>query len=385
MIKGYKYQLDLTETQKEFFNKSFGCCRYVYNRALDRRIKAYEQNKERISCIDLVKELTFWKKEEDKNWLNDIANVSMQQSIRNIDSAFTRFFREKKGFPKFKKKGQKDSCKFMEDVTFNFQEQKVKIPKIGWCKFFCDREWTGNQGTTTVSRNAAGKYFISVIVDNGVKLPKKTKIEEVTSVGVDLGIKDLAILSTGEIIKNPKYLEKSTRRLAVLQRRLAKKKKGSKRRQKAKLAVAKCHYRVTCQRKDYLHKVSTKIIRENQTIILEDLNVEGMLKNHCLAKSISSASWSEFTRQLEYKANWYGKNIIYIGRFEPSSKLCSSCGWKNNELKLSDRVWKCQECGSEHDRDINAAINIKKFGLIPQNLIGHSGRESAGEDIEVLQ
>lgn len=385
MIRGYKYQLDLNEKQKEFFEKSFGCARYVYNRALSRRIEVYEKTKEKLSCTDLIKEMTFWKKEEERIWLNEIANVSLQQSIRNMDSAFTKFFRQKTGFPEFKKKGHRDSCKFISCVHFDFEKQKVKIPIIGLCNFFCDRGWIGKQGTTTVSKNAAGKYFISVLVDTQEELPKKPKIDEWESVGIDLGIKEFATLSSGEMIANPKYLEKSEKRLKVLQRRLSKKQKGSNRRNKAKLAVAKYHYKVANQRKDFLHKLSTKIIRENQTIVLEDLNVEGMMKNHKLAKAIGSVSWSEFTRQLEYKANWYGKNIIYIGRFEPSSKLCSNCGWKNIELKLSDRVWQCKECGIDHDRDVNAAINIKKFGLIPQNLIGHSGRESASENTEVLQ
>lgn len=227
----------------------------------------------------------------------------------------------------------------------------------------------GKLGTVTISKTPSGKYFISALVHTEELTPTKFTISEDKSIGVDVGIKDFATLSNGEKISNPKYFKNSQKRLAVLQRRLSKKKKGSKRREKAKLSVAKLHYTIANQRKDFLHKLTSKLVRENQTIIIEDLNVAGMVKNHKLAKSISDASWSEFFRQLKYKSEWSGVNVITIGRFEPGSKMCY-CGVINKELTLKDRIWTCKSCNTTHDRDILAANNIKKFGLQKQNLIG---------------
>ena len=381
MLRSYKYQLDLNETQKVFFAKSFGSCRYVFNWSLDKRIKAYQTDKTKLSAFDLSKELTGLKKE--LLWLNEVNSQSLQQSIRNMESAFTKFFRDKKGFPTFKNKFEKQSCKFTASVKIDFVKQKIKLPNIGWIRAFIDRTFEGKIGTVTVSKNKAGKYFVSVLVDNGVELPQKAPILSDTTIGIDVGIKEFAVLSNGEHIANPKFLENSSKRLSVLQRRLSKKQKGSKRRELAKLKVAKYHYKITCQRTDFIHKLTSKIVAENQSIIIEDLSIKGMLANHCLARSIQSASWSEFYRQLEYKSEWYGKNLIRIGRFEPSSKMCS-CGTINKELTLKDREWTCKQCGVTHDRDLLAAQNIKKFGLQKQNLIGLTGKGIAIEDVEML-
>lgn len=372
MIRSYKYQLNLNETQKSKFAKFFGCTRFIYNFMLEKRIKAYQQDKKRLTAFDLCKLLTPLKKQEEYSWLNEVTNESLQQSIRNMDSAFTRFFRQKTGFPKFKSKHKEQSCKFISGVKIDFQRKKIYLSKIGWCGFFCDRIFSGKIGTITVTKNSAGKYFVSVVVDDEKKLPEKKPVGETTAVGIDVGIKHFATFSTGEKISNPKYYEKQQQRLAVLQRRLSKKQKGSKQREKAKLKVAKLHYKIANRRKDFLHKLSSKLIAENQSIIIEDLNVAGMMKNGRLAKSIASASWSEFYRMLSYKADWNGKNVIRIGRFEPSSKMCS-CGVLNRELKLADREWTCKTCGSKHDRDILAAQNIKRFGLQKQNLISQGG------------
>ncbi len=368
MIKSYKYQLDLNKTQKEFFSKSFGCCRWVYNWALNKKNEHYQNHKDNLSAIDLIRELTIIKNKEETKWLKEVDSQSLQQSIRNMESAFTNFFREKKGFPKFKSKHNRQSCKFTQAILIDFEKQKIRLPKIGWIKVYIDRKFEGKIGTVTVSKNTLGKYFVSILIDDKKELPTLKPIKEKTTIGIDVGIKSFATLSTGETINNPKYLEHTSKRLSVLQKRLSKKQKGSRRREKSKLRVAKCHYKISNQRKDFLHKLSSKIVAENQSIIIENLNIEGMLKNSRLAKSIASVSWSEFFRQLQYKSEWRGKNLITIGRFEPSSKMCS-CGEINHNLTLKDREWTCEKCGVKHDRDILAANNIKKFGLQKQNLI----------------
>lgn len=382
MIKAYKYRLNPTATQRDFFERSFGCVRFVYNWALDRRVKAYQTDKTRLSWVELCNELVKLKKQEDRAWLNEVYAQSLLCSIRNMDSAFTRFFREKKGFPKFKSKhGSRQAFQYVQGIKIDFEAHKVYLPKAGWVKFFKNREFEGKIGTTTVSKTATGKYFVSILVDDGKDKPAKAPITEETAVGIDVGIKSFAVLSNGTAIDNPKYLEKAETRLKVLQQRLAKKQKGSKRRERARKAVARQYEIVENKRTDFLHQVTTRIVRENQTIIIEDLNVDGMLQNHCLAKHISSASWNEFFRQLEYKCDWYGKNLIRIGRFEPSSKMCE-CGYINKELTLKDRTWVCPECGRENNRDLLAAKNIKRFGLQKQNLIGIPPAGSGGERVE---
>ena len=381
MIKAYKYRLNPNEEQRIFFEKSFGCARYVYNWGLNLRNEAYQKDRTRIGWVDICKRLTELKKQEETSWLNEVATQSLQSSIRNMDSAFTRFFREKKGFPKFKSKKGRQSFQLVKDVSVNFDKHEVKLPKIGWVNFYKTREFDGRIGTTTISKSPAGKYYISILVDDGEELPTKVPITYETSVGIDAGLKDFAVLSNGQVFENPKYLEKAEKRLKVLQMRLSKKQKGSKRRERARLAVAKAHEKVKNCRTDYIHKVSSRIIRENQTVIIEDLNVDGMMKNHNLAKHIGSVSWSEFFRQLQYKAEWNGVNLIRIGRFEPSSKMCL-CGVVNKDLKLSQREWDCPNCGRHNDRDLLAAINIKRFGLQEQNLIGISPAGSGVEGVE---
>ena len=372
MIKAYKYRLYPTEEQATFFEKSFGCCRYVYNWALQRRIETYQNSGERLSYVTIAKELTNLKKQEDTSWLCEVSIQSLQSSIRNMDAAFTRFFREKKGFPKFKsKKKSRNSFQFVDQVRIDFDSKRIKLPKVGKVKFACGRTFVGKIGTCTVSKSPTNKYYISITVDDGKPIPEKPMIDFNTSVGIDVGIKDFAVLSNGQVFENPKFLEKAEKRLKVLQRRLAKKQKDSKRRERAKLAVAKQHERIRNKRANFIHQVTSKIVRENQTIVIEDLNVDGMLKNHCLAKSISSVAWSEFFRQLQYKCDWYGKNLIRIGRFEPSSKMCL-CGNVYKDLKLSQRRWVCPSCGRDNDRDLLAAVNILRFGLQEQNLINNN-------------
>ncbi len=308
---------------------------------------------------------------KEHEWLKDINSQSLQGAALNLENAFTKFFREKKGFPHFKsRKNPLQSFSVPQFYKVDFDANKVKLPKIGWITTKLHRRFIGVGKTATVSKTPTGKFYISILVDDEQGLPVKSIFNEKVTVGIDVGVKDFAVLSNGEKIENPKYLKNSMKRLAVLQRRLSRKQKGSKNKVKARFAVSKLHEKISNQRNDFQHKLSSKLIIENQAIALETLNVSGMLKNHCLAQSIADASWSSFVAKLEYKAEWYGKTIIHIGRLEPSTKICNVCGFHNGKLTLADREWKCPDCKTNHDRDLNAAINIKKFALDKQNLIG---------------
>ena len=367
MKRAHKYKLKPTTKQQQLLLQHFGCARFVYNWGLDLKIKAYQKDKSSLSYVDLSKQLTSLKKQNKYKWLNDVSAEALQQSLRCLDTAYKNFFRTKKGFPKFKSKhNNKDCCKFIQSVQFDFENWRVKIPKVGWVKIRRNKEFDLLQyklGTLTVSKDRCGTYCATILVDDGKPSPLKAKVEKTTSVGVDLGIKDFAILSDGTKFANPKYYEKCQRKLRRLQQRLSKKVKGSKSRNRAKLRLATCSRRIANCRTDYLQKLSTYLVQTYDTICIEDLNVEGMLKNHNLAKSISSASWSEFSRMLTYKCEWYGKNLLIIGRFEPSSKTCNNCGYIYKELTLSERSWKCPFCGEVLDRDVNAAKNIRDMTL----------------------
>lgn len=369
MLRAYKFRLYPTKEQKIFFMKSFGCVRYIYNWALAKRIEAYQTDNKRINSIELCKMLTELKKQDGMTWLSEVSNECLQQSIRNLDAVFTRFFREKRGFPKFKSKHKsRQSYKAINSVLVDLDNNKVKLPKIGWVKFAENRRFEGRVASVVVSKTPTDKYYISVLVDNGAELPSKEVITYEGTIGIDVGLKDFAVCSNGDVYENPKYLEKSTKKLKALQRRFSKAKKGGNRREQLRKRLARQYEKVTNQRANYLHKVSTKLVRENQAIIIEDLNVIGMMKNHHLARSIGSVGWATFFSMLEYKCEWYGKTLIRIGRFQPSSKMCG-CGYINRDLKLSDRSWTCPKCGITNDRDLLAAQNIKRFGLQEQNLL----------------
>lgn len=368
MIKAFKYRIYPNAEQEIIFAKHFGSCRFLYNWGLARKIELYQKENKRISCFDLIKEIAILKKQEEYQWLNEVNSQSLQQSLRHLDNAFTRFFREKKGFPKFHKKTGKQSFTIPQNVKIDFENNQIQIPKCKKVKAKLHSEFQGNIKTCVISKNPSGKYFISVLVENDAVIPQKAEIKSETAVGIDLGIKDFATLSSGEVIANPKHLKSKEIKLAKHQKRLARKKKGSKRRELQKKRVAKIYEKISNERNDFLHKTSKKIVQEFDTIIIEDLNVKGMVKNHNLAKAISDCSWGTFTNMLEYKCNWYGKNLVKIGMFQPSSRLCT-CGVINKELKLSDRVWTCKVCSTTHDRDALAAQNILTFGLQKQNLI----------------
>ena len=337
----------------------------------------------------MARQLTELKQQEEYNWLYEVSNPALQQSLRHLDNAFTKFFREKRGFPKFKsKKNNKYSYSVPDFVSIDFDRQRINIPKFqkgNNLKIRVDRTFEGKIKTCTVKKTPTNKYFISVLVEINDVIPKKTKIEKKSAIGIDLGIKDFAILSTGEKIENQKNLAKLMPRLKVLQKRASRKQKGSNNRKKANLRLALLHEKITNRRNDFLHKLSHRLTHDNQvnTLCLETLNVEGMIKNHKLAQAISDVSWSKFNDYLDYKTEWYGKNLIRIGRFEPSSKICSVCGSINNELKLTDREWTCKSCNTHHDRDCNAAKNILKFALQQQNLV-YTGQGMPTESVELL-
>ena len=370
--RAYKYKMKPTFKQQECLNKAFGCCRFIYNWGLDKKIQSYKQEKKTIGYVELAHELTKLKNDGEHEWLKEVNNTSLQQSLRNLDAAFVRFFREKKGFPKFKsKKKNIESTKYISCVHFDFDNWKVKIPKIGWVKLCRNKTFdlSMKYGTLTVSKDKCGEYWCSIVVYDVEEKPK-TKVSIYNSVGIDLGIKDYAILSDGTKYGNPKFLEKGQKKLKTLQQRFARTQKKSNRHEALRLKVTKCHRDIANRRNDFLHKLSTSLVKYYDTICLEDLNVEGMMKNHHLSNSIQSAAWSEFVRQLRYKSDWYGKNVVFIGRFEPSSKTCSKCGYVKSDLQLNDREWVCPKCGEKHDRDVNAAINIRDFAFHKQNLIG---------------
>ena len=367
MFKAYKYKLIPNQEQQETLSKYFGCVRFIYNWGLNKKIETHKESGKSISYVQLSRELTLLKKQKKFEWLKECPSESLIQSLRNLEVAFSNFFKKNAKYPKFKsKKCSMDSVKFIRHVHFDFRDWTVKLPKIG--KIDLCKSRTFNQATNkivncTVSRDNCGTYWCVVTVDDLQEMPSKAEISKDSSVGIDLGIKDYAILSDGTKFSNPKHLENTKKKLAHLQKVLARKAKGSKNYEKMRIKVAKCHRKIANKRNDSLHNLSSYLVNNYKTICLEDLNVKGMLHNHHLARAIQDASWGEFTRQLQYKSDWKGDNIIYIGKFEPSSKTCSVCGYKKDDLKLSDRKWTCPNCGTKHDRDVNAAINIKEMAF----------------------
>lgn len=364
MLKAYKYRLYPTKTQEVLLAKHFGCARYIYNYGLERKIKSYSETKKSVSRFTIQADLPKLKKSEDTKWLSEVNAQSLQQSLIYLDMAFTRFFQEKKGFPKFKSKhDQHQSFSTPQDTKVNFDTNKVFIPKFREgikCKF--SRKFKGKIKTSTVSKTPTGKYFISILVETEDTIPNKAPIDENKAVGVDLGIKTFATLSDGTEIQNPKYLKKALKKLKRLQRSVSHKKKGSNSRKKAVKLLARQYEKVTNRRKDFLHKTTKYLIDHYDTICLETLSASNMVKNHRLAQAIQDIGIYTFNAYMDYKAEWYGKNIIRIGRFEPSSKMCA-CGYVYRGLKLSDRVWTCPSCGSVNHRDLLAANNIKKFAF----------------------
>ncbi|HDS64169.1 MAG TPA: transposase [Methanofollis liminatans] len=384
MLQAYTYRMYPNREQVASLMQHIHACRFVYNHSLEQKIRAYEQEGRKLSCFDLNNRLPALK--EAHPWLKDVNAQSLQSANKNLDNAFTRFFREKKGFPKFKsKKNPVQSFQVPQHYRVDFDGGRVKFPKISGIKTTFHRKFTGKMKYATVSVTSTGKWCVSILIDDGKTEPEPAPFSLNSTIGIDVGLKDFATLSTGEKIENPRYLKASLQRLKVLQRRVSRKVKGSKNREKAIQRLARCHEKIANQRDDFLHKLSFRVVSENQAIAVESLNVGGMMKNHRLAQGIGDVSWRTFFSMLEYKCRKYGKTLLKIGRFDPSSKICNNCGYLKRDLALSEREWICPDCGIHHDRDINAAINIKKFALQEQNLVGVSGAERAIEPVDSPQ
>ena len=370
MLTAYKFRVYPNNEQKETFSKYFGCSRVVWNKALELREEYYKEHKndsskKGLNYYDTARFLKELKQKEEFKWLKEANSQSLQQVLIDLDKAFKAFFKGISKYPNYKRKSNRQSFRIPQ--FFNFADSVLYLPKMGkGIRMEVHREFPRDKvKQLTITKTPTGKYFVSLIVDNRKEAPQKVQITSNPdkSIGIDMGLKDFAVLSNGIKISNPKYLQRSEKLLKSRQRTLSRKKLGSNNRGKARLMVAKTHEKVTSQRNDLLHKVSTAITKRFDTIVIETLNIRGMKKNHSLAKSISNASWSRFFQFLKYKAEKQGKNVIEIGMFEKSSKTCSVCGHVNKGLTLNQREWTCESCNSQLDRDINAAVNIRDFGL----------------------
>lgn len=355
--KAYKFRLLPTKEQEEFLCKSFGASRWVYNYFLNYRDSKFKNEGVRVNYFEMKRMFPELKKQEETSWLKEINSQSLQCALMNLDSAYIKFFKGLSKFPKFKKKNGKQSFEIPQHWKLN--DNTVKIPKLKTpLKFIKHREIKGEICSITISKSKTNKYFISFCCELE-NYHQQTKGSEV---GIDLGIKDLLICSDGTKYTNHKFYKKNLKKLKNLQKHLSRKKKGSKRREKARLKVAKAYEKITNSREDLYHKVSNDLMNKYSLICLESLNVKGMMRNHKLACSIQDAAWYSLISKIEYKAKWKGINVVKIDQFYPSSKTCSVCNWKKNDLTLKDREWVCPKCGTHHDRDLNAAKNILAWG-----------------------
>lgn len=359
--RAYKYRFYPTAEQVKNLAQTFGCVRFIYNWALNKRKRAYFDQGIKLKTKDLSAALTDLKKAEGTTWLSEVSAVPLQQALRHLDDAYKRFFKKQTNYPTFKKKHHAQSATYtdnaftLKDGAFTLAKQAEPLA-IVWSR---PLPKDAKPSSVTVSKDKAGRYFVSILVEEDIQPLKPVE----QHIGVDVGLKSFVVLSNGESIAHPKYYAREEKKLARAQRELARKRKGSKNRDKTCKKVARLHARIADKRRDSQHKLSTRLIRENQTVCVESLAVKNMLKNHKLAKAISDVGWSEFLRQLEYKAAWYGRTFVKIDRWYPSSKTCSACGYLLETLTLEVREWICEACGVCHDRDVNAAANILAAGL----------------------
>ena len=361
--KAYKFRLYPDQEQKQFFAKTFGCSRAIWNMMLEDKVAHYKETGETLHNTPA-------QYKNDFPWLREVDSLALANVQLNLQKAYKNFFKSGFGFPKFKKKSHAQSYKTNNQKgTITLLDGKLRLPKIGWVRVKNHRRIEGTIKSATVSMTATGKYYVSILCESDVFPLPKTE----SSVGIDLGVSDFAILSTGEKIKNERFLKQLSQKLGKEQRILSRraliaKKSGrklleSKNYQKQRLKVAKIHEKITNKRRDFLHKLSTELVKNHDILCIEDLSSQNLMKNHTLAKAIGDVSWSEFVRMLEYKAGWYEKQVSKISRWYPSSQMCSDCGYVSGKKPLSVREWTCSNCNSHHDRDINASINILNEGL----------------------
>lgn len=366
MEKAYKFRIYPNKEQELLLQKTFGSVRFVYNHYLSKRKELYLEQGVTLGYNKCSADLTQLKKLDKYSWLKEVDSTALQSSLKDLDLAFKNFFRrvkqgdKKVGYPRFKsKKFSKKS--YTAKMNIHLDERHIKLPKLGLVKCRVSKQIEGRILSATIEQRPSGKYFVSVLcTDVEVEILDKTN----TNIGVDLGLKTFATLSNGESYNHPKAMNKSLKKLAKLQKQLSRKQIGSSNRSKTRVKVARLHEKIANQRNDFSHKLSTNMVRDFDVIAIENLQVKNMVKNKRLARHITDASWSEFVRQMEYKANWYGKSIVKVDTFYPSSQLCSACGYQNKEIKdLKIRRWTCPICNAIHDRDINASINILNKGL----------------------
>ncbi|MZE77874.1 RNA-guided endonuclease InsQ/TnpB family protein [Streptomyces xinghaiensis] len=359
--RAFKYRFHPTDEQAAELSRTFGCVRLVYNKALEERTRAWYGEQRRVSYVQSSAALTEWKRTEELAFLAEVSSVPLQQALRHLQTAFGSFFAKRAKYPRFKsRKKSRQSAEYTRS-GFTWRDGRLTLAKMAAP---LDIRWSrplpeGAAPTTvTVSRDAAGRWFVSLLCDDVITPAPATT----AAVGIDAGLTSLVTLSTGEKIANPKHERKDRAKLARAQRELSRKAKGSNNREKARRKVARVHARITDRRRDFLHKLTTRLVRENQTVVIEDLTVRNLARNHSLARAISDASWTELRSMLEYKCAWYGRELVVVDRWFPSSKLCGACGTVAASLPLNVREWTC-DCGALHDRDINAARNLKAAGL----------------------
>ena len=384
MKKVFKYRIYPNKAQQALLQSTFGCCRFVYNKTLGLKKTAYETDKTKLSKFDCINRMTALK--DEYTWLRDVPAVCLTQAVIDMADAYQKFFKSGNGYPKFKTKHRsRKSCRFPgSDCAVLQDSNRLKLPKLGLVKYKKDREFVGTLRHIVVTQESDGKYYASCLVATGVEAPNPQPVNANTTVGIDLGLKDFIITSDGCKIPNPRFYATIDRRIARLQKHEARKTKGSKHRARIRLKINKLYVKKRNLVKNYIYHVAKMLLCESQTLVMENLNIVGMVKNHSLAKSIQNVCWGELRRVLEYKSQWLGHNLIFIDRWVPSTKTCSHCGFHNSTLTLSDRSWTCPGCGTHHDRDVNAAINIKRMGLekLLPAVSGFDGRGEVGYDFD---